>query len=55
MDETSSVVPLPKTNEPPARIQIQRVTPQVDRGRYPVKRTLGDRVDVTATVFRDGH
>jgi starch synthase (maltosyl-transferring) len=50
-----SVVPLPKPNEPPARIQIQRVTPQVDCGRYPVKRTEGDRVDVTAVVFRDGH
>jgi starch synthase (maltosyl-transferring) len=48
-------VPLPKTSDPPLRIQIQRVTPQVDCGRYPVKRTEGDRVDVTATVFRDGH
>jgi starch synthase (maltosyl-transferring) len=50
-----SVVPLPKPNDPPARIQIQRVTPQVDCGRYPVKRTEGDRVNVTAVVFRDGH
>ena len=41
-------MPLPKTNEPPPRIQIQRVTPQIDCGRYPVKRTVGDRVDVTA-------
>jgi starch synthase (maltosyl-transferring) len=48
-------VPLPKTSDPPARIQIQRVTPQVDCGRYAVKRTEGDRVDVTALVFRDGH
>jgi starch synthase (maltosyl-transferring) len=46
---------LPKTKEPPARIQIQRVEPEVDCGRYPVKRTLGDRVDVSATIFRDGH
>ncbi len=46
---------LPKTKEPPARIQIQRVEPQVDCGRYPLKRTVGDRVDVTATIFRDGH
>ena len=53
--ETLSVVPLPKTIEPPARIQIQRVTPQIDCGRYPVKRTEGDRVDVTALIFRDGH
>jgi len=48
-------VPLPKTTGSPARIQIQRVAPQVDCGRYAVKRTVGDRVDVTARVFRDGH
>ncbi len=48
-------MPVPKTSDPPARIQIQRVTPQVDCGRYAVKRTEGDRVDVTAHVLRDGH
>ena len=48
-------MPLPKTNAHPARTQIQRVTPQVDCGRYAVKRTVGDRVDVTARVFRDGY
>ena len=48
-------MPLPKTNDPPPRIQIQRVTPQIDGGRYAVKRTLGDIVDVSARVFRDGH
>ena len=46
---------LPKTNEPPPRIQIQRVTPEIDCGRHPVKRTEGDRVAVAAIVFRDGH
>jgi starch synthase (maltosyl-transferring) len=44
---------MPKTK--PARIQIQEVTPQVDCGRYPVKRTVGERVDVTVRIFRDGH
>jgi starch synthase (maltosyl-transferring) len=29
--------------------------PQIDCGRHPVKRTEGDRVDVTAVIFRDGH
>ncbi len=29
--------------------------PQVDGGRYPVKASAGDRVQVTATIFRDGH
>ena len=48
-------MPLPKTNDPPSRIQIQRVTPQIDSGRYAVKRTVGERVDVTASIFRDGH
>jgi starch synthase (maltosyl-transferring) len=46
-------VPIPKTT--PARIQIQEVSPQVDCGRYAVKRTVDDRVDVTARIFRDGH
>jgi starch synthase (maltosyl-transferring) len=46
-------VPIPKTT--PARIQIQEVAPQVDCGRYPVKRTAGDKVEVTARIFRDGH
>ena len=46
---------LPKTSDPPSRIQIQRVEPQVDCGRFRVKRTVGDRVDVTARIFRDGH
>jgi starch synthase (maltosyl-transferring) len=43
---------MPKT---PPRIQIQNVEPQVDCGRYPVKRTIGDRVEVTADIFKDGH
>ncbi len=48
-------MPLPKTTQPPARIQIQAVEPIVDCGRYAVKRTVGDRVEVYATVFKDGH
>jgi starch synthase (maltosyl-transferring) len=46
-------VAIPKTT--PARIQIQEVSPQVDCGRYPVKRTVGDKIEVTARIFRDGH
>ena len=34
---------------------IQYPTPAVDGGRYPVKRCVGDRVEVQADVFRDGH
>jgi starch synthase (maltosyl-transferring) len=46
-------VPLPRTRQP--RIQIQAVEPIVDCGRYAVKKTVGERVDVYATVFKDGH
>ncbi|HEX3807470.1 MAG TPA: alpha-1,4-glucan--maltose-1-phosphate maltosyltransferase [Gaiellaceae bacterium] len=46
-------MPLPKS--PQSRIQIQAVEPVLDCGRYPVKRTVGDSVEVFATVFKDGH
>ncbi|MCU0307669.1 MAG: alpha-1,4-glucan--maltose-1-phosphate maltosyltransferase [Thermoleophilia bacterium] len=46
-------VVLPK--RPPARIQITSVEPTLDCGRHPVKRTQGDRLAVSAVVFRDGH
>jgi starch synthase (maltosyl-transferring) len=46
-------VPVPKTR--PTRIQIQDVAPQVDCGRWPVKRTVGEQVAVTAGIYRDGH
>jgi starch synthase (maltosyl-transferring) len=34
---------------------IESVRPQVDGGRYPVKRALGEEVLVEADVFADGH
>jgi starch synthase (maltosyl-transferring) len=37
------------------RIVIENIQPQVDCGRYPVKRILGDTVTVSAAVFGDGH
>jgi starch synthase (maltosyl-transferring) len=39
----------------PPRIQIENVWPQVDGGRYPVKRSVGESIEVWATIFRDGH
>jgi starch synthase (maltosyl-transferring) len=44
----------PPKNKPP-RIQIEDVWPEIDGGRYPVKRSVGDEVEVWATIFRDGH
>jgi starch synthase (maltosyl-transferring) len=37
------------------RVQIERVTPSVDCGRYAAKAIVGDRVIVGADVFREGH
>jgi starch synthase (maltosyl-transferring) len=37
------------------RIVIESVYPELDAGRWPVKRVLGDRFEVWADIFRDGH
>ncbi|HET9717397.1 MAG TPA: alpha-1,4-glucan--maltose-1-phosphate maltosyltransferase [Pseudolabrys sp.] len=37
------------------RFVIEDIYPNVDGGRYPVKRIAGESVDVWADVFRDGH
>jgi len=37
------------------RIVIESVTPQLDCGRYPVKRVVGDQLVVQADIFSDGH
>ena len=43
--------------EQDARIRtvIEGVVPDVDGGRFPIKRTLGERVVVEADIFTDGH
>ena len=37
------------------RVVIENVKPQIDCGRFAVKRVVGQRVKVTADVFGDGH
>ena len=37
------------------QIIIERVTPELDGGRYAIKRVAGDCVEVQADIFRDGH
>ena len=37
------------------RIVIEGVYPEVDGGRYAVKRVVGDSFEVWADIFRDGH
>jgi len=38
-----------------SRVVIEGITPEIDGGRFPIKRTVGERVVVEADVFGDGH
>ncbi|MEW6681450.1 MAG: alpha-1,4-glucan--maltose-1-phosphate maltosyltransferase [Nitrospirota bacterium] len=37
------------------RVVIEDVTPEINGGRYPIKRTVGESVAVSARIFADGH
>src|SRR5262245_49862173 len=37
------------------RVVIERVWPEIDGGRFPIKRTVGESVTVSADVLADGH
>jgi starch synthase (maltosyl-transferring) len=37
------------------RVVVERVLPEIDGGRFPIKRTAGDLVEVIAHVHADGH
>ncbi len=39
----------------PARVVVERVTPEIDGGRFAIKRTVGESVLVEADIFADGH
>jgi starch synthase (maltosyl-transferring) len=53
--EDWSVLPRPAERTAPRRIQILSPAPMIDCGRFAAKRTVGEWVDVSADVFRDGH
>ena len=40
---------------PDARILIETVSPELDGGRFPAKRVVGDTLAVAADLLRDGH
>ncbi|MGC2620704.1 MAG: maltotransferase domain-containing protein, partial [Acidobacteriaceae bacterium] len=37
------------------RVVIERVEPEIDAGRFAIKRIAGDQVEVEADIFADGH
>ena len=60
MDKRTMKAATPSKEQAPSlegrrRVVIEGITPQVDGGRFPAKRTVGDQVRVEADVFTDGH
>jgi starch synthase (maltosyl-transferring) len=49
----TALAQVPEAGTP--RVVIERITPQIDGGRFAAKRIVGDRVEVEADVFADGH
>jgi starch synthase (maltosyl-transferring) len=45
----------PPAGARPARVVVENVRPCLDGGRFPIKRTVGETVVVSADVFADGH
>ncbi|HCZ14086.1 MAG TPA: alpha-1,4-glucan--maltose-1-phosphate maltosyltransferase, partial [Candidatus Accumulibacter sp.] len=37
------------------RVNIEAVQPQIDCGRYPIKRVVGEKVAVSADIYKEGH
>ncbi len=46
---------MPTAIENHRRIVIEAVAPELDCGRYAVKREVGDTLEVTADIFKEGH
>jgi starch synthase (maltosyl-transferring) len=57
-DATARQAP-PEAGSPQERLKrrviIERVRPQIDRGRFPIKRTVGEAVRVLTDAYADGH
>src|SRR5438270_11097878 len=37
------------------RVVVEHVRPEIDGGRFPIKRTAGDAVEGRVDIFADGH
>jgi len=45
----------PGVKKAPSRVIIEGVSPEIDQGRFPIKRTVGEEVVVSADIFAEGH
>ncbi|MFZ2648603.1 MAG: alpha-1,4-glucan--maltose-1-phosphate maltosyltransferase [Burkholderiaceae bacterium] len=54
MNDQTPIIPV-DVADGRVRVVIEQVTPSVDGGRFPIKRIVGDTVEVEADCFGDGH
>jgi starch synthase (maltosyl-transferring) len=54
-DEPAVAVAQHRAWSPQNRVVVESIYPDIDGGRYPVKRVVGDFFQVWADIFRDGH
>ena len=54
-DERSLIVTPTGIDDGRVRVVIEGIAPAVDGGRFPIKRVIGDHVEVEADCFADGH
>src|SRR5205085_9289848 len=56
LEETAVQIPAESAREDGRRrVIIEGISPEIDGGRFPAKRTIGDLVRVEADIFTDGH
>jgi starch synthase (maltosyl-transferring) len=46
---------MPGPNSELPRVVIERVSPELDCGRHPIKRVLGESVAIGVDIYKDGH
>jgi starch synthase (maltosyl-transferring) len=54
-DDSATSLPIPAKEKYRNRIQISGVQPEIDGGRYPIKRVIDDRLTIEADILVDGH
>src|SRR5262249_46406630 len=47
--------PAQRGEGPPSRVEIEGIRPEIDAGLFPIKRTVGEDVAVSADIFAEGH
>ncbi|MFN8355008.1 MAG: alpha-1,4-glucan--maltose-1-phosphate maltosyltransferase [Spirosomataceae bacterium] len=48
-------MPIPEATQGQQRVVIERVTPELDGGKWAIKAVPGDEIYVEANIFQDGH